>query len=331
MSSAHLLRRTMATAAAAGAKQPVIGFIGLGQMGAPMSGHLFAKTEGARAKFIVHDVVSSSVDAFKAAHPGAVSAPTPADVAAEADVIFTMVPTSAHVQEVYLGARGIVQTVKRGSLLVDSSTIAPAMSQHVAKSLIEPKGVEVIDAPVSGGILGAHNATLTFMVGGPKPSLDRVTPFLNHMGKNIFHCGTDVGTGQVAKICNNMILGTTMVAVSEGLNLGVKLGMDPKLLSQIVNVSTGRCWSSDTYNPVPGVMDGVPSARNYDGGFGITLLQKDMGLALAAAESVKAPVPLAASADQLYKTIMATPGLEKKDFSVVYEWLAGLFMRHMRK
>jgi 3-hydroxyisobutyrate dehydrogenase len=179
------------------------------------------------------------------------------------------------------------------------------------------------------GVGGAEKATLTFMVGGSGPSYDRSKVVLSMMGKNIVHCGNN-GLGQVAKLCNNMLLGTTMIAASEALHLAQKLGMNPTLMSEIINTSSGRSWSTDTYNPVPGIMPGVPSAKDYEGGFGITLMKKDMGLATEAALNAKASIPLSSAADQIYLQVTKVPGLEKKDFSVVYQWLTSTFTKYLR-
>jgi len=159
------------------------------------------------------------------------------------------------------------------------------------------------------------------MVGGPKATFDRAKPILETMGKNIVHCG-DAGTGQVAKLCNNMLLAIGMIGTAEAMNLGKRLGMDPKLLANIINTSTGRCWSSDTYNPCPGVMSNVPASRGYTGGFGTSLMAKDLGLAVSAASDTKSTVFLGSLAYQIYSQMSASgTGLDQKDFSVVYQWL----------
>ncbi|KAI9219390.1 NAD binding domain of 6-phosphogluconate dehydrogenase-domain-containing protein [Blastocladiella britannica] len=323
-------RRSMATAT----KPLVIGFIGLGQMGSPMSANLLQKyraanPSAAKSPFVVYDTVPAASAAFAASHANATAATSVAQVAAAADVVVTMLPTSAHVHDVYLGADGVLAHIKRGALLIDSSTIDPATVVTVANAA-KAKGVDMVDAPVSGGILGAKDATLTFMVGGPQPLFDRATPLLKHMGRNIVHCGP-WGKGQVAKICNNMVLGSTMVAVAEAMNLGIKHGMDAKALAGIMNTSSARCWSSDTYNPVPGVLEGVPASRDYAGGFGIRLLQKDMGLAIAAAEQAKVPVPMAAAADSLYKAAMNLEGVETKDMGIIYQFLSGGITKYIKK
>jgi len=159
------------------------------------------------------------------------------------------------------------------------------------------------------------------MVGGPQATFDRAKPILEKMGKNIVHCG-DAGTGQVAKLCNNMLLAIGMIGTAEAMNLGKRLGMDPKLLANIINTSTGRCWSSDTYNPCPAVMSNVPASRGYTGGFGTSLMAKDLGLAVSAASDTKSSVFLGSLAYQIYSQMSASgTGLDQKDFSVVYQWL----------
>jgi len=172
------------------------------------------------------------------------------------------------------------------------------------------------------GTVGAEAATLTFMVGASSESdFHRAKPILSHMGKNIVHCGT-IGTGQIAKMCNNMLLAISMIGVSEAMNLGIQLGMDPKLLASILNTSSGRCWSSDTYNPCPGIMPNVPSSRDYEGGFGNTLMAKDLRLAVSAASDARVTILLGAVAQQLYNQLANTAEYAKKDFSSIYKWLS---------
>ena len=229
-----------------------------------------------------------------------------------------MLPSSPHVREVYESA--IFGAATRGVLLIDCSTIDPAVSKSLSKAAAS-RELRMVDAPVSGGVLGAAAGTLTFMVGGSAAHVDACRPFLSVMGKNIVHCGAD-GAGQIAKLVNNLVLGISMNAVSEALNLGVKLGADAKVLSAILNTSSGRCWSSDTYNPVPGVMPAVPASRGYTGGFQVPLMAKDLGLALEAARAVGAPLSTGAAAHAVYQLMMAQ-GQGGKDFSAVYEFLAG--------
>uniref|UniRef100_A0A803Y5F6 3-hydroxyisobutyrate dehydrogenase, mitochondrial n=1 Tax=Meleagris gallopavo TaxID=9103 RepID=A0A803Y5F6_MELGA len=165
----------------------------------------------------------------------------------------------------------------------------------------------------------ARAGNLTFMVGGVEQEFDAAKELLICMGSNVVYCG-EVGTGQAAKICNNMLLAISMIGTAETMNLGIRLGLDPKLLAKILNMSSGRCWSSDTYNPVPGVMEGVPSANNYQGGFGTTLMAKDLGLAQISATNTKTPVPLGSQAHQIYR-MMCAKGYALKDFSAVFQFL----------
>jgi 3-hydroxyisobutyrate dehydrogenase len=208
----------------------------------------------------------------------------------------------------------VLAGIPKGVTIIDSSTIDPASVKAFAE-LAAQHGNPFVDAPVSGGTGGAAAGTLTFMVGGTEAVYEQVKPVLSGMGKNIVHCG-GTGTGQVAKICNNLVLGITMAGVAEAMSLGEALGIDPKVLGGIINTSTGRCWSSDTYNPFPGVIGTAPSSRGYTGGFGTDLMLKDLGLATDAARLARQPVYLGALAQQLYQT-MSTKGAGRLDFSAV--------------
>jgi len=285
-----------------------IAFIGLGHMGAPMARNLLK----AGHSLVVFDVVQNNLDALTGA--GAVAAKSAKDAAAKAELVITMLPSSPHVKSVYLGKDGVLAGVAKGITLIDSSTIDPHTAREVIAAATE-QGNPMADAPVSGGTGGAEAGTLTFMVGGTAEVFERIAPVLRQMGKNIAHCGA-AGTGQVAKICNNMILGISMIGVSEAMNLGAALGIDPKVLAGIINTSSGRCWSSDTYNPYPGVMENVPASRGYTGGFGADLMLKDLGLATDAAKMSKQPVMMGALAQQLYQTLSAQ-GAGGQDFSAV--------------
>jgi len=194
----------------------------------------------------------------------------------------TSVPNTKDVEELLKGPDGIFKNARKGTTIVDTSTISPIASKEFAAEA-KKKEFVFIDSPMSGGITGAQAGTLTFMVGCDKDQFENVKLVLQGMGKNIFHCGGP-GTGEIAKICNNLILGISMIATSEGLSLGEKLGMDPKVLSSILSVSTGRNWCVDTYNPRPGVLENVPSSRDYNGGFQVSLIRKDLSLALEAAD-----------------------------------------------
>jgi 3-hydroxyisobutyrate dehydrogenase len=261
---------------------------------------------------VVFDVVRRNVDALTAA--GASAAASAKDAAAQAELVMTMLPSSPHVKAVYLDEDGVLAGARSGIPLIDSSTIDPHTAREVA-SIAAQRANPMADAPVSGGTGGADAGTLTFMVGAAAPLFERIKPILAHMGKNIVRCG-DSGTGQVAKLCNNMLLGITMIGVAETMNLGVALGIDPKVLAGIINTSSGRCWSSDTYNPYPGVMDNVPAARGYTGGFGADLMLKDLGLATDAAKQVKQTVVLGAMAQQLYQ-MWSARGAGPQDFSAI--------------
>ncbi|CAG0882340.1 unnamed protein product [Darwinula stevensoni] len=211
------------------------------------------------------------------------------------------------------------RTVKPGTLLIDSSTIDPGTAKMVAAEA-EKKGAMYMDAPVSGGVNAAKAATLTFMVGAKsKGEFEAAKILLSSMGKNIVHCG-DVGMGQAAKICNNMLLAISMIGTAETMNLGIRLGLDAKLLASILNSSSGRCWSSEVYNPVPGILENVPSSKDYEGGFGAALMTKDLGLAATAANSTHTPIPLGSLAHQIYR-LMLGAGFGGKDFSSVYKFL----------
>ena len=285
-----------------------ISFIGLGNMGAPMARNLIK----AGHALSVFDIAPANVESLTTA--GASAARSPAACAALGDIVITMLPSSPHVKAVYLGEDGVLEGARHGSTLIDCSTIDPHTAREVAAQA-QGRGLPMADAPVSGGTGGAEAGTLTFMVGGTDQVFEHIAPILKSMGKNIVHCGAS-GTGQVAKICNNMLLGITMVGVAEAMNLGVALGIEPKVLAGIINTSSGRCWSSDTYNPYPGVMENVPSARGYTGGFGADLMLKDLGLAADAARQAKQSVVMGAAAQQLYQMFSAK-GFGGKDFSAI--------------
>ena len=286
-----------------------IGFVGLGNMGGPMALNLI------KAGHVVTVFDLSAASLARLVEAGAAAAESPAAIAqGDVELIITMLPAAAHVKSVYLGAEGILAHVRPGVFLIDCSTIDPRTAREVAKQALE-NGNPMLDAPVSGGTGGASAGTLTFMVGGSNADFDRTWPILAAMGKNIVHCG-DSGNGQVAKVANNMLLGVSMIAVSEAMALGVSLGMDAGVLASIINTSSGRCWSSDTYNPFPGVLENAPAARGYTGGFGTDLMLKDLGLASEAAQQIGQPVLLGAFAQQLYQSFSAQ-GNGSLDFSAI--------------
>ncbi|XP_078395141.1 3-hydroxyisobutyrate dehydrogenase b isoform X1 [Cetorhinus maximus] len=294
------------------ASKAPVGFVGLGNMGNPMAKNLIKHGY----PIIAADIFPESCKEIQ--DLGAQIMDSPADVAERADRVITMLPSSPNVIEVYTGPNGILKKVKKGSLLIDSSTIDPAVSKEMANAA-EKTGALFMDAPVSGGVGAARAGNLTFMVGGLEGEFNAAKELLSCMGTNVVYCG-EVGTGQAAKICNNMLLAISMIGTAETMNLGIRLGLDPKLLAKILNMSSGRCWSSDTYNPVPGVMDGVPSANDYQGGFATTLMAKDLGLAQNTATGTKTPALLGTLSHQIYR-MMCARGYAQKDFSAVFQFL----------
>lgn len=285
-----------------------IAFIGLGNMGGPMCANLVKAGHAVRA----YDLVPALVQ--RAAASGALPATSVGDCVGGSEVVITMLPSSPHVRLAYGGESGILEHAKAGTLLIDCSTIDPLTAREVAFDA-RAKGLAMLDAPVSGGTAGAEAGTLTFMVGGEPRDFAAAQPVFTSMGKNVVHCGAS-GNGQVAKICNNLMLAIGMIATSEGMTLAAKLGMDPQVFAGIVNTSSGRCWSSDTYNPYPGVLAGAPAARGYAGGFGTDLMLKDLTLVTEAAKNARVPVLLGAIAQQIYQKHSAD-GHGSQDFSSV--------------
>ena len=285
-----------------------IAFIGLGNMGAPMARNLLK----AGHSLNLFDL-NQSILAELAALGGHIST-SPREAAQGTELVITMLPAAAHVRSVWLGEDGVLAGIGAGVPAVDCSTIDPQTARDVAAAAAK-QGVQMADAPVSGGTGGAQAGTLTFMVGAPQALFDTLHPVLEQMGRNIVHCG-DVGTGQVAKICNNLLLGISMVGVSEAMALGAALGIDSEVLAGVINSSTGRCWSSEVYNPWPGIVEAAPASRGYTGGFGAELMLKDLGLATEAARQAHQPVVMGAVAQQLYQA-MSLRGEGGKDFSAI--------------
>ncbi len=237
-----------------------------------------------------------------------------ASTALNTDILISMLPASQHVESLYLEENGLLEILDKQTLIIDCSTIAPNSARTVANKAKE-LGLQMIDAPVSGGVVGAHNASLTFIVGGDSDNVAKAKPILEKMGKNIFHAGNN-GAGQVAKVCNNMLLAIHMCGTAEAIALGVKNDLDPTVLSEIMRKSSGGNWSLEVYNPFPGVMEGVPASRNYEGGFLNKLMFKDLGLAKEASESSNSQTPMGDLARELYQELMER-GLEDLDFSSI--------------
>ncbi|AFP31533.1 3-hydroxyisobutyrate dehydrogenase [Marinobacter sp. BSs20148] len=286
----------------------IISFIGLGNMGGPMASNLLK----AGHQVTVFDLSADAVSALKA--EGAGSADTAHEAVKGAECVITMLPAGQHVEAVYLGAEGLLAVLPEGTLVIDSSTIAPETAKKVAAQASEHK-IRFLDAPVSGGVGGAKAGTLTFICGGSEADYAAAQPILQDMGKNIFRAG-EHGSGQVAKICNNMLLAILMAGTSEALALGVKNGLDPAVLSEIMKQSSGGNWALNVYNPWPGVMEAAPASRNYEGGFLVKLMTKDLGLAFDNAVKNEASIPMGSLARNLF-SLHAGQGNADLDFSSI--------------
>ncbi|MBV8327239.1 3-hydroxyisobutyrate dehydrogenase [Chryseobacterium sp.] len=289
-----------------------IAFIGLGNMGGPMAANLIKKGHHVTG----FDLSETALKALASA--GGQIAVSALAAAATADVVISMLPSGKHVAELY--SEDFITHLQPNTLLIDSSTIDAVTARSVA-ALASSKGCRMIDAPVSGGTGGAQAGTLTFIVGGKQEDYEKARPILKCMGQNIFHAGAS-GAGQVAKICNNMLLAIHMIGTSEAINLGVKHGLDPKILSEIMQKSSGKNWSLEVYNPYPGVMDNAPASRAYSGGFAVDLMAKDLGLAAEAGLDTKTSTPLGNTALNLYR-IWSEAGNGKVDFSSIIQFLNG--------
>ena len=292
-----------------------IAFIGLGNMGGPMAENLLA----AGFKVKVFDLMPEVVKSLESV--GAIATSSISEAVKGAETVVTMLPASQHVKDVYLGddkgTTGLLNLVDDGAFLIDSSTIDPHSAKMVAARAAQ-KGLDFVDAPVSGGVAGAKAGTLTFIVGGSEVAFAKAENVLKHMGKNIFHAG-NAGDGQMGKICNNLMLGILMSGTCEALNLGIDNGLDPKVLSNIMLQSSGRNWALELYNPCPGVMDTSPASNDYRPGFMSKLMLKDLGLGLDAAAMSQSSVPMGSLARNLYAFHNAN-GNEELDFSSLFEF-----------
>ena len=290
-----------------------IAFIGLGNMGLPMAFNL-ARAGHAVTAF---DLSTDAIDKAKA--QGLRVAASAAEAVEGAGVVISMLPASRHVESLFLGDAGLLGKLAASTLVIDCSTIAPASAKKIAAAAAA-RTLAMIDAPVSGGTAGAAAGTLTFIVGGEAAALELARPVLQGMGRNIFHMGP-AGSGQVAKLCNNMALGVIMAVTGEALALGAAHGLDAKVLSQMMAVSTGRSWATEVCNPWPGVIETAPASRGYTGGFGSDLMLKDMGLAVEAAMGAGATIPLGELARNLY-AMNKQAGRGGLDFSSVVKVLS---------
>jgi 3-hydroxyisobutyrate dehydrogenase len=292
-----------------------IGFIGLGNMGGGMAANLAKAGHDVRAFDLSEDALA------RAEAAGCRRAPSAADAAGGAEAVVTMLPAGTHVASVWRDA--LFPVAAPGTLLLDCSTIDVDTARMVSEEA-RGKGLAAVDAPVSGGIAAAEAGTLTFMVGGSREEFERAEPILSAMGKAVIHAGGS-GAGQGAKICNNMLLGATMVATCEAFVLAQKLGLDPQRFYDIASVSSGQSWSMTSYCPLPGIGPVTPADRDYEGGFATALMLKDLRLAMAAADGVDAATPMGRRAAELYTRFADEQGQGGKDFSAIIRMLdAGL-------
>ena len=289
-----------------------IGFIGTGTMGQPMLANLVKK----RFAVTAFDLVPAALEA--AVRLGAERAGSAGEAAANCELVITMLPSSANVEAVYLGSGGIAENAAQGRLCVDMSTIDSGTSQRVAARLKE-RGIRFLDAPVSGGVGGATAGTLAIIVGGNAGDLEEARPALAAMGSNIIHVG-DVGAGEVAKLCNNLISGSALIAVAEAFRIGEAFGVDLQILTSVIAKSSGATWVMEHMHPVPGIVDSAASSRQYAPGFMTDLMAKDLALAVNAAREKRVPLAVAPAAQQLYR-LASSHGLGREDFSSVYKFL----------
>ena len=289
-----------------------IGFIGTGTMGLPMVGNLLKKGFAV----VAYDAVPAALDG--AVKLGARAAASSADVARRSEVVVTMLPSSSHVEAVYLGPGGVREAIDSGRLCIDMSTIDPAVSRRVAAALAE-RGVRFIDAPVSGGVPRATDGTLAIMIGGDKKDVDDARPVLAAMGANLIHVG-DVGSGEVAKLCNNLIAGVAAVAVSEAFRIAEGFGVDAKVLTDVISKSSGNTWVMEHMHPVAGIVPRSASTNDYAPGFMTDLMAKDLGLAVNAARELRIPVAVAPAAQQVLR-LASSHGLGRRDFTSIYLFL----------
>lgn len=270
-----------------------IAFIGLGNMGSPMAMNLLK----AGHRVHVHDISADAIAELVAR--GASPAASAVDAASRAQVVITMLPNGAIVEDLYTGPDGLLASLASRPLLIDSSTIAADTAREIG-SAARAAGFDMLDAPVSGGVMGAREGTLAFIVGGAETAFERAEPILQAMGRSIIHAGAS-GAGQVAKICNNMLAAILMAGTAEALALGARNGLDPKSLSAIIEKSSGGNFMVERWNPWPGVLPGSPASKGYAGGFQVALMLKDLGLAIDSAQTSKAAVPLGALARNLFQ------------------------------
>lgn len=292
-----------------------IAFIGLGHMGYPMANNLL------KAGYPVtgYDIVPAALEAF-VKEGGFAGRDIPSTVK-DADIVISMLPEGKHVRSVYGGLEGILAHVNSSTLIAECSTIDIETSKMVHREA-EKRGIRLIDAPVSGGVAAAQTGIISFMVGGQEEDLEALRPYLEIMGKTITYCGV-AGSGQAAKICNNLVLGVSMIGVCEAFNLAEKLGLDARTFYDVASQSSAQCWSITKYCPVPGPVPSSPANRKFEAGFTAAMMLKDLKLAAHAAQETSAPLPLGAEAMALY-TLFCSNGGHYIDFSGIIEFLKGI-------
>jgi 3-hydroxyisobutyrate dehydrogenase len=289
-----------------------IAFVGTGTMGRPMLGNLVKKGH----RVVAYDVAPAALAA--AVKLGATGAGSAAEATTQAEVVITMLPSSSHVVSAFLGDGGVLAGLRAGQLCVDMSTIDPSISRMVAGKARE-RGARFIDAPVSGGVPRAEDGTLAIMVGGEAEDVEAARPVLACMGANIFHVGP-VGSGEVAKLCNNLIAGVAAVAVSEAFRIAEGFGVDARILTDVIAKSSGNTWVMEAMHPVPGLVAKAASTRDYAPGFMTDLMAKDLGLAVNAARELRVPVMVAPAAQQALR-LASSHGWGRKDFTSIYQFL----------
>jgi len=289
-----------------------IGFIGVGTMGLPMAANLVKKGFAVTAFDLNTDAVKAAVAA------GMTPAASAAEAVAAADIVVTMLPSSPHVESVYSGDGGVINAARKGTLCIDMSTVDPAASRRVAAAAAE-RGLRFVDAPVSGGTPRAIDGTLAIMVGASGADFQAARPALQAMGANVIHVGP-VGSGEVAKLCNNLIAGVTAVAVSEAFRIAEGFGVDAKTVTEVIAKSSGNTWVMENMHPVPGLVARAASSNDYAPGFMTDLMCKDVGLAVDAARNLRIPLFVAPAAQQVYR-LASSHGLARKDFTSIYSFL----------
>jgi 3-hydroxyisobutyrate dehydrogenase len=289
-----------------------IGFIGVGTMGLPMAVNLVKKGFTVTA----FDVNPAAVKAAAGAGMGA--AASAAEAVAGADLVITMLPSSPHVDSAFTGDGGVLMAARKGTLCVDMSTIDPAVTRRIAAAAVE-RGLRFVDAPVSGGVPRATDGTLAIMVGGASADVEAARPALAAMGANVIHVGP-VGSGEVVKLCNNLIAGVAAVAVSEAFRIAEGFGVDPKVVTEVISKSSGNTWVMENMHPVPGLVARSASTNEYRPGFMTDLMCKDVGLAVDAARGLRIPLFVAPAAQQVYR-LASSHGLGRMDFTSVYTFL----------